>query len=443
MAKPIWLLVPLSAVLYLPIACSGGEANGTKTPLPPVGSSHGGNVGSGGMTSGGSGGASSGSGGGDDGTCKAADCPSGGFCKDGMCACGANRPEVCTGANVGGGANGICTNRMTDPNNCGECGMKCDAGAVCMEGACGAAPTDIVTATGCGTMRLAIQGMNVYWTETMTGKVMTAPLAGGAAVEVATGQLEPTQIAADAMGVYWVNQGDATAGSSKVMKKALPLAAGAPVVLKASPDMVKILAITVAAGKLYYGLGHDVHAISTDEAVTTDDIVGTATDFDNFPPDGMPSGEPAGLAVSGTRLFWTTATRQGVESDDTAPGTEGYVELGDSQGSLLKEYIASDGTNGYWVDGANFRRAAKKPLVDIASTPDFDNITAFAMNATNVYFAGETGLVLKHDLMPPAMGATPSAATPVVREQLKTTSMVLDAAKVYWASDCVVRSSAL
>ncbi len=442
MAKPIWLLVPLSAVLYLPIACSGGEVKDTKTPLPPMGGSSSANGGSS-MTNGGSGGASSGSGGGDDGTCKVADCPSGGFCKMGMCACGADKPEVCTGANVGGGANGVCTNRMTDPNNCGVCGTKCDVGAVCVAGMCGDAPTEIGTATGCGSMRLAIQGANIYWTEAMSGKVMSAPLAGGAAVEVATGQLEPTQIAADAMGVYWVNQGDATAGSSKVMKKALPLAAGAPVTLKASADMVKILAITVAAGKLYYGLNHDVHAISTDEAVTTDDIVGTATDFDNFPPDGMPSGEPAGLVVSGTKLFWTTATRQGVEGDDTAPGTDGYVELGESQGSLLKQDIGSDGTNGYWVDGSNFRRAAMKPLVDVASTPEFDNITAFAMNATTVYFAGEMGLLLKHDLQPPAAGGTPAPAEPVARDQLKTTSVALDAAKVYWASDCVIRSGPL
>jgi hypothetical protein len=440
MAKPVWLLLPLGAVLYLPIACSGGEANDPKTPLPPMG---GPTSASGGASSSGSGGASASGAGGGDSSCKVADCPTGGFCKEGMCACSAAKPEVCMGANVGGGANGICTNRMTDPNNCGECGMKCEAGAVCVEGACGDPPVDIVTAAGCGTMRLALQGTNVYFTESMTGKVMTAPLAGGAAMEVATGQLEPTQIAADATGVYWVNQGDDTAGSSKVMKKALPLAAGDPVVLKASPDMVKILAITVADGKLYYGLGHEVHAISTDEAVTTDEIVGIATDFDNFPPDGMPSGEPAGLAVKGMRVFWTTATRQGVESDDILPGIDGYEELGDSQGSLLKEYIASDGTNGFWVDGANFRRAAKKPLVDIAVTPDFDNITAFAINATDVYFAAEMGSILKHDLMPPPMGETPSAATPLAREQLKTTSLVLDANKVFWASDCVVRSGTL
>ena len=93
MAKPIWLLVPLSAALYLPMACSGGEANDTKTPLPPMGGTQNASGGSGGATNAGSGGASSGAGGGGDGSCKVADCPSGGFCKMGMCACGADKPE--------------------------------------------------------------------------------------------------------------------------------------------------------------------------------------------------------------------------------------------------------------------------------------------------------------------------------------------------------------
>jgi len=79
------------------------------------------------------------------------------------------------------------------------------------------------------------------------------------------------------------------------------------------------LAITVSAGKLYYGLDHDVHVVSTDAAETLDEIVGTAINFDQNPPNGTPSGEPAGLAVSGNKVFWTTATRQGVEGDDREP----------------------------------------------------------------------------------------------------------------------------
>jgi hypothetical protein len=360
----------------------------------------------------------------------------------GMCACSAEKPEVCTGPNVGGGPNGVCTNRMVDADNCGQCGMKCEAGAACVAGVCGAPPADLSTATGCGSIRLAIQGSSLYWTEKATGKVMSVPIGGGASQEVASGQLNPTQIAADASGVYWVNQGDDSAGSSKVMKKSLPLSAGAPVTLKASPGVSKILTITVSAGKLYYGLDHDVHVVSTDAADTLDEIVGTAINFDQNPPTGTPSGEPAGLAVSGNKVFWTTATRQGVEGDDIAPGITGYVELGESQGSLLPQDIGSDGTHAYWVDGATFRRAMAKPPVDIAGTPDFDMITAFAINGTHVYFASEKGLILKHDLMPP-VGDVPLAPTELARAQVMTTSIVLDSSDAYWVSGCVIRSGAL
>lgn len=450
MARAYWYLLPLSAVLGAPLACSSSEADPKITPPPPsggsAGSPSGGGAGGGGAGSqgGSAGNTSSGSGGGGA-VCTpataAADCPTGGFCKMGGCACPADKLDICTGANVGGGANGLCTSKMADPENCGECGMKCEAGAACVAGVCGAPPTDVVTSEGCGSMRLVIQGTNVYWTESMSGKVRTAPLAGGAATDIATGQLNPTQIAADADGIYWVNQGDATAGSSTVMKKPLP-GAGAAEELVASPDTVKLLTLAVGGGKVYYSHGSNIHAVSTEDG-SGDMIVATATNFDLNPPDGMPSGEPAGLVVNGTKLFWTTATRQGVEGDGTAVGLDAYVELGESQGNLLHQDIATDGTNGYWVDGPKVQRAPMKPPVEVTSTPDFDDIAAFTMNATDVYFVTKNGKLYKHGINPPA---TPDAAVPptlLARDQVMANSIVLDATKAYWSSGCTIRTSGL
>ncbi len=97
-------------------------------------------------------------------------------------------------------------------------------------------------------MRLASQGTDIYWTEPMTKKVRSMPLAGGAAVEVATGDAL-SYITTDSTGVYWI---DDAASASKVMKKALPLAAGAPVALVTHPltasDTTKILGIAVQGG---------------------------------------------------------------------------------------------------------------------------------------------------------------------------------------------------
>jgi hypothetical protein len=373
-------------------------------------------------------------------------CPTGGYCKVEIqqCLCPSDMNDVCTSA---------CVSRQTDGNNCGTCGTKCPAGAACAAGQCAVAPTELTKGTGCGSMRLAIQGANIYWTEAMSGKVMTMPLAGGAATAVATGQLTPTQIAADAGGVYWVNQGDGTAASSKVYKVVLPLVATpVPVVLKASTDMTKILAITVAAGKLYYALAHDVHAISTDPAVTADVVVGTAANYDKTPPE--PDGEPAGIAVSGTALFWTTESRNGVEGDDTAVGVLAYKELGESQGALVKPDIATDGTHVYWADGYRIKTAmaSKEDQMALAGTPESLSITSFGTGATDVYIAAEKiaetvvanriGQIFKHSLAA-ADSAVPSKA--IARDQNDVTAVITDATHVYWATqaECAIRSAPL
>jgi hypothetical protein len=299
----------------------------------------------------------------------------------------------------------------------------------------------------CGTIRLAIQGSSVYWVEQGSGKVQTAPITGGSAVLVAGAQQAPSGIAVDGTGLYWVTAGDGTIGSSKIWKKSLPLAAGEPELLKAAPSTDEILAIAVRAGKLYYALGHDVHALAT-EAGDDDIIVGTATNLDASPPTGVPSGEPAGLAVDETFVFWTTATRQGVERDDIVAGTSGYVELGESQGSLLLHDIESDGTHAYWANGDQLLRAQNdvKGGVTVTKTSAFDAITAFAINASDVYFGGAEGTVFKHSLTPPADPNDDASIVPpaaLARDQMNVSSVALDGTRVYWASGCALLSAGL
>jgi hypothetical protein len=249
----------------------------------------------------------------------------------------------------------------------------------------------------------------------------------------------PTQIASDATGVYWINDGGAMA--STIMKKPLPT--GDAEVLVTAPDATtKFLAIAVSGGSVYYTHGSDIHQVSAADG-GDDVVVGTAINFDLMPP--APAGEPAGLVVNGTKMFWTTKTRQGVEGDDTAPDhtEESYVELGESQGNLLLQDIATDGTNGYWVDGAKVQRATMKPPVEVTSTPDFDDIDAFTINATDVYFVTANGKVYKHSIMPPASADAAVPPTVLFRDQVKSNAIVLDATKAYWSSDCTIRSGSL
>ena len=406
--------------------------------------------------------------------CKATpDCRvgSGAFCKANVCSCSTDKPDIC-----GMAATAVCTLKMSDPDNCGMCGTKCDAGATCVAGVCGKKPVELTTSTGCtdatkdNGIRMAISGANLYWVEPMSGKVRSMPLAGGAVTEVATA-MNPTQIAADAKGVYWLTPGDGTmANPGKVFKKALPLAAGAPIVLTTAtapaatykgPDPYKIRGLTAHADKVYYALANDVHQISNDETVTMDLVVGTAVNYDK-PDMPLVDGEPTGLAVNGTVALWTTGTRSGVESHTVGPvvvaGAAGYVKLAKSVGSLLfNGDVSIDATNGYWADGEKIGMDALIAPADaiagdnsshnkvLTAEPNSAHVTSFTINAMNVYFAAESGTVFRHSLVPPADATNdPNPPAALARDQMKPTSVVVDATNVYWAtSDCAIRSTGL
>lgn len=374
------------------------------------------------------------------------DCMGTGFvCRTGMCACTADIPDVC-----GMGATAACVNKKVDPDHCGDCATKCDAGATCVAGACTKKPVELSQGAGCGAMRLAVQGTNIYWTEPMAKKVRSMPLVGGAAVEVATAEDSPSRIAADDTGVYWIEDGST---SSKVMKKALPLAAGAATALVTHTLVAseRILGIAVHGGKLYYSLAHDVHQIST--AGAGDIIVGTAVNYD---APAKIEGEPHGLAVNETMVAWTdVGDRNGVEGDDilvesATPLTDksGYVELAQSVGGLKYE-IAVDATYAYWLDGSRFVRnklAATAPVPDpaIMESPKASDFGGFAITATDVYASNADGLILKHSLSPPAEGMDPVEPAPIARDQMVPTSVVTDGVKLYWATaDCAIRSTDL
>ena len=53
--------------------------------------------------------------------------PNGNPCIDATCCCEAVDPDCCSG---------VCVDKDSDPNNCGECGNVCGANAYCKEGVC-------------------------------------------------------------------------------------------------------------------------------------------------------------------------------------------------------------------------------------------------------------------------------------------------------------------
>ena len=438
--------VVFAALATVQVACSSTDATpGEKIAPPPAGSSAG---------AGPTGGGASGTAGTSSGPLMActtkADCSTrGALCEAGVCACTPDKPDTC-----GTGAAAVCASKAGDADNCGDCGTQCDAGATCNEGRCRAAPKDLATATGCGGgVRLAIEGANLYWTEKATGKVRTMSIDGGAITDVATGQRGPTQIAADANGVYWANQGDGSDASSQLMKRALPLADGAPTVLKTATAADTFPAIAVGASKLYYALHTDVHQISTDEGVADDIIVGRSVTFSSTAAPRV-YGEVVNLAVSPTKVIWgSPGTRNVVETHDLTEWKDiadmtGYARLGKTVTTTSD--VGIDARYGYWRDGERFLRDvvdAKMALAEVVTLAPYSKlITAFALNATAMYASTEDGSIFTHSLIPanPADDNAIVAPVLIARNQTNVSSMVVDDTTLYWVtSDCNLRSTPL
>jgi hypothetical protein len=304
---------------------------------------------------------------------------------------------------------------------------------------------------------LATDGKNVYWTEKTTGKVRSVAVAGGAITDVATAQLSPTQIAVDSTGVYWIVDGDATAGSSKLVKKTLTAAAAdAPTVLVTATGMTKLPGMTVHKGLVYYSETTNVHQVTLDaqDKVTKDIMVGIAVNYDEGKMEV--GGTPVGIAASDDHVVWTTPIdRRGVESHTLMPVTNatdnkpGYGKLGKSVGALLESGdVAIDAMYGYWVDGAKVERgplASTNGIYDVITSSADGDLTALAVAGTKLYASSSSGQILTHSLLPPANPSNDDMPPiSIARDQKDVSSIATDATKVYWITGaCVIGSQPL
>lgn len=307
-------------------------------------------------------------------------------------------------------------------------------------------PQELGTYSSCGAVRLALGGGQLYWTERQSGRVASMSLAGGDPVELATAELGPSQIAVDAAGVYWFDVGDGSAGSSKVMKAALPLGGTPPAPLVTAPGTEPITGLAVADGKLYYGLGHDVHAISVDAADTSDVVVAVAyARMDTREPAGVPNG----ISVHDGRVYWVVTDVGSVESDDLLPGPDTSPRVGHS-GEMWPDDLGFAGQYVYYAAFESLYAAlAGQPAFAVASTADPGNIMSFAVSESKAYFGNESGSLYRHDLtLPAATASEPTPSLRLARDQGSVTSVVLDGESVYWAGvdeagGCAIRKAAL
>jgi hypothetical protein len=416
------LFIAAGLVGGLVLACSG-ESDPSNTPVTGGGSTAqsggtGGSGGTAGTTGGtaGSGGSTGGTGGtaGTGGAMCSPVCSGGQVCDPmtSMCICPPYIPDHCAAA-------ALCTDFSEDPEHCGDCDTACPESSACAAGTCTAEPTELYSTTACEQLTLALQGTTLYWVDAGAGKVMSLPVAGGTAAELATGLTDAGAIALDDTNIYVV---------TGMTLSRIPIAGGAAEVV--TTETTAIFDVAVQDDVLYYAVGTNVKSV----AATADDDAGTVI------ATAVDGGEPQGIAVDGDSVLWAAAVAYNVEVDSIA--ADALVKLGASQGGLRfgAGSLSVDGTSVFWINSSNIEQAGyegdDKAQHHVADSRDNDEITAFEINATTAYF-GAGG-----NLEKAAFGEEDSIW--MARNQGDILSVVLDGSAVYWSTgDCKIRSTGL
>jgi hypothetical protein len=246
---------------------------------------------------------------------------------------------------------------------------------------------------------LALSGGALYWVDPSgpsdvdassrtTGLVMSMPIAGGAPTTLASDQSFPAIVAADATGVYWVNENQCTqppCSASVASILVLPPGASTSVVLANVQAQPSTLALD--ATNVYWG--------------TSDGRVMKA-------PKGVMSGGPVtqlayyetnvrSLVVGASNIYWATGTGD-ILATPIAGGPSSAIVVGaETLGGL-----AVDAATLYWIasdfGGTNTVNAIG--LVGLGGVPTTlwsgsDAPGGIQVDDTNVYFTTESGSLWK------------------------------------------------
>jgi hypothetical protein len=297
----------------------------------------------------------------------------------------------------------------SDTSNCGACGHVCSEAPTptCAGGYCASA----LGSTNFSGGRLAVDATNVYWTTLST--VMQAPIAGGSATTLASGQM-PQAIAVDSTTVYFSS---ALLGSALM---SVPIGGGTAQIVSSTFGGTHL---AVRGGYVYGTLGSGGTGPADGKLPTSG---GTPISL------GASPGAVNGLAVDATNVYWATASAV-LKAPIGGGGSTTTLVTGN--GSPL----AVDANNLYYgfhgLGGANtYGPVLQQPLAGGTSTTlatGLHMIDGITVDAANVYWADNSGAVLR---VPIGGGAV----TTLAAKQVLCGDIAVDATHVYWITDLAV-----
>jgi hypothetical protein len=378
---------------------------------------------------------------------------------------------------VAAGVMGACSSNSGNPGSSGTAGTGGSAGTVGTAGASGTAgaggmaghggsggsmgaagngsggasgapalvtPTEVVSVTGCGSIRLVINGGKIYYTNKTAGTVNSVPVSGGTPTPIAMTQNKPNPIAVDGTNVYWGNDGDKT-----VMKQALAPGSTAMTFVPASTEADTmnvnfVNALLVDGTTLYIGRGYDSYKIATSG--------GTMTHLSRSPAADL--GLPGAFVTDGMHLYQPEISHNAITRETLDGLQNGLLEdgmtrmalapdrLAVSRAGLVTDAIALSGQYVIWAnlngieshdkDKTQFEGAT---LNVIANSAEFTSISGFVISGSKIYLGeSDSSEVEVVDLQLTAAAGNAPVASVIVKNQANPAEFAADDSSIYYTT---------